>query len=78
MDNSPHTTQTLRQTLFETIEGVIDGSVSEKKAAQIANLASNIVKTADLEMRYTEHLIKVDKTDLKSGPMLLGHKVPDA
>ncbi len=78
MGDKAHTTQTLRQTLFETIEGVIEGTVTEKAAAQVANLADKIVKTADLEMRYTEHVLKADKAEMAPGPMLLGQiKAPE-
>lgn len=76
MGNKTHTTETLRQTLFESIEGVIDGSLSERKAAQVANLAGQICKTADLEMKYNEHIRKADAIDgaPAPGPMVLGHQ----
>lgn len=74
MGDKTHTTETLRQTLFTTIDGLLAGTVSEKAASQVANLAEKIVKTADLEMRYSQHLSVLDKHDtgVAPGPMLLG------
>lgn len=72
MGNKTHTTETLRKTLFDTIEGVITGDIEEKKAMAIANLSSQIVKTGDLEMRYSDHVTRLDKNDMTPGPMVLG------
>ena len=76
MVDKTHTTETLRKTLFSTIDGLLEGTVSEKAASQVANLAEKIVKTADLEMRYSEHLDKLDRseTGISPGAMLLTQK----
>jgi hypothetical protein len=74
MDGKAITTETLRQTLFATIDGLLEGQIEVKAAAQVANLADKIIKTGDLEMRYTEHVAKIDSQDhgISPGPMLLG------
>lgn len=82
MVNKAHTTETLRQTLFETIEGVLSGKVTTQQAAQVANLSAGIIKTADLEMKYSRHVIHLDdKTknpdEIASGPMTLAAPVPE-
>lgn len=76
MVNKTHTTETLRQTLFETIEGVLADEISTKQGGVVADLAGQVIKTADLEMRYTKHLVGLDneKTnpdDKQAGKMVL-------
>lgn len=76
MDSKAHTTESLRQTLFETIEGVLGGAIETKNAAAVANLADKIIKTADLEMKYSRHMVEMDRGSddhgIQPGPMLLG------
>lgn len=71
MDNK--TTADLREELFRTIEGVRDGSITPAAAKSIGGLAENIIATADLEMRFSELVNKLDKDDqgISPGPLLL-------
>ena len=68
-----HTTETLRQTLFDTIDKVLAKEVTVSEASQISTLAQTILKTADLELKYTLTLDKLDGkgSALNTGPMLL-------
>jgi hypothetical protein len=76
MGNSTRTTETLRETLFDTIENLVAGRTGPKEAAQVANLADKIIKTADLEIKYAEKLAALDAGDtgVSPGPMLLTQK----
>lgn len=67
------TTQSLRETLFSTIDGVLEGSIDTKKAAAVANLADKVIKSADLEIKYSEHVSKMDAVEngVAPGPMML-------
>lgn len=75
MVNKTATTATLRETLLSTISGLLSGSIAAREAAQVANLADKVLKSAELEIKYTEHCIHVDEKDAKlgirPGPMLL-------
>jgi len=42
----------LRKTLFETLQGVKDGTVSVEKARAVADLSQNIINTAKVEIDY--------------------------
>ena len=42
----------LRKTLFETLQGVKDGSVSVDNARAVANLSQQIINTAKIEIDY--------------------------
>lgn len=42
----------LRKTLFETLQGVKDGSVSVEKAKAVSELSQNIINTAKVEIDY--------------------------
>ena len=42
----------LRKTLFETLQGVKDGTVSVEKAKAVSDLSQNIINTAKVEIDY--------------------------
>ena len=45
-------TSTLRDILFDELEGLRDGSSEPKRAAAVAKLAAQIISTAKVEMDY--------------------------
>lgn len=45
-------TSTLRDILFDELDGLRDGSSDPKRAAAVAKLASQIISTAKVEMEY--------------------------
>lgn len=71
------TTETLRSLLFDAIEAVRAGTMDTNKAKSIALLAEKMIATADLELRYSEVVSKLDKDDqgITPGPLLLTGKV---
>lgn len=68
---SLRTSQGLRDVLFEEIELIRSGSKDYQRASSVANLAKQIVATADLDIKY-RNAIGDDKTPLL--PMQLGSK----
>ena len=66
----------LRAMLFETLEDVKAGRVDTATAKTVASLASEIVKTAELELRYAQTLSRLDRDQqgIIPGPMLLVSK----
>lgn len=70
------TTETLRETLFETIEGVLDGSITTGQAGAVAKLSKEIISSAELEMDYARLLLDVDGSDTSVSPgrIFLGEK----
>lgn len=73
---STKTTADLRAMLFETLEDVKAGRVDTATAKTVASLASEIVKTAELELRYAQTLSRLDRDQqgIIPGPMLLVSK----
>lgn len=71
MDNK--TTADLRDEMFRTIEGVRNGSITPAAAKAVGHLAEKIIDTADLEMRFSELVSRLDKDDqgIHPGPILL-------
>lgn len=67
------TTADLRATLFDAIEMVKSNRMDTATAKTIATLASEIVKTAQLEMQYAQTVSLLDKHDqgICPGPLLL-------
>jgi hypothetical protein len=67
------TTATLRETLLTAIERVLNGSLESRDALAIAKLSSEVVKTAELEMRYTGLVDSLDSSGNGNtpGPLLL-------
>lgn len=68
-----NTTQTLRETLFDCIEKVRSGTMSPSDARTIATLADKIIDSAELELRYSETVSKLDREGqgITTGPLLL-------
>ncbi len=72
--NKKHrTTEDLRDTLFDTIDGVRSGHIDTRQAKAVSDLADKIIKTADLEMDYARTCDQLDKSDngILPRPMLL-------
>lgn len=67
------TTETLRETLFQSIEDVHSGKIDRFQAREIGNLADKIVKTAEIELRYAMTASNLDRQDqgISPGPLLL-------
>jgi len=67
------TTADLRETLFETLEGIKAGTVDPRQAKAIADVADRIIETADLELRYSEIVSRLDRDGqgISPGPLLL-------
>jgi len=76
MAGTGKTTQDLRQTLFDAIEAVSSGKMETKDALTISKLADNIIKTADLELRYSKTCSELDMENqgITTGPILLTDK----
>lgn len=47
-----HNINDLRATLFETLQGVRDGSISVDTAKAVSELSQNIINTAKVEIDY--------------------------
>lgn len=67
------TTETLRGLLFDAIEDVKAGRMDANTAKSIALLAEKMISTAELELRYSEVVNKLDQDGLgiSPGPLLL-------
>lgn len=67
------TTADLRAKLLDALDAVREGKLSATDAKAIANLAETAIATAELELRYSETLSKLDKDGqgVASGPLLL-------
>jgi len=63
----------LRETLFDTLEKVKSGEIDPSEAKAIALLADKIIDTAEIELKYSEIVSKLDKEDqgISPGPLLL-------
>lgn len=74
MGNIAGTTADLRQALFETIQDLRDGKIEARVAKEVANVAEKIIKTGELDIRFTELCAELDKGDtgISPGPMVLG------
>lgn len=67
------TTADLRATLFQCIEAVKAGQMDPATAKTVAVLASEMVKTAQLELQYAQVVTKLDQHEggVSPGPLLL-------
>ena len=67
------TTQDLRTILFDSIEKVRDGAMTTTEAGAVSKLATNIINTAELEIKYSQAVSRLDKDDqgISPGPLLL-------
>lgn len=70
---SAKTTQTLREILFDAIEKVRDGKMDRAAAREIGTLADRIIQTAEIELRYSLAVSRLDKDGqgISPGPLLL-------
>lgn len=59
----------LRKTLFETLQGVKDGSVSVEKAKAVSDLSQNIINTAKVEIDYLKAGGKVTSEFIEVGKL---------
>jgi hypothetical protein len=64
----------LRKTLFETLRGVKDGTVSVEKAKAVSDLSQNIINTAKVEIDYLKAGGKVTSEFIEVSQL----KQPDA
>lgn len=76
MGKQARTTESLRETLFDTLDQLSTGETTPQQAAQVANLAQVIIKTAELEIKYVLTLDKLDRGEqgLSPGPLLLAQR----
>lgn len=62
------TTEDLRAILFDAIDSVKTGKMSVQEGREVGNLAGRIIETADLELRWSLAVSKLDKDDQKVTP----------
>ena len=55
------TTEDLREILFTAIDDVSSGKIEPKQAKEIANLATKIINSAELELKYSSVVSILDK-----------------
>ena len=70
---STRTTQDLRAILFDAIEKVRNGTMERAVAREIGVLADRIIQTAEIELRYSLTVSRLDKDgqSISPGPLLL-------
>lgn len=68
------TAQTLYNTLFETLQGLKDGTVSIEKAKAISEVSQTIVNTAKVEVDYLKNSNARNKTAFFEGDVTLIEK----
>lgn len=70
---SQQTTESLRSILFQAIQDLNDDKITVDKANSICKLTTEIVRTAELEIKYSTHLADLDQggTGIAAGPLLL-------
>lgn len=73
------TTEHLREMLFDTIDKIKSGQMDFQEAKAVSDLAGRIVQSAELELKYSEIMLKLRKEDdeLSAGPVLLTQKRPE-
>ena len=74
------TTQTLREILFDAIERIRAGTLDKAEAREIGTLADRIIQTAEIELRYSLAVSRLDKDGqgISPGPLLLTGGKTDA
>lgn len=67
------TTEGLRHVLFKAIDDLSNDKITCVQAQNIAKLSDQIIKSAHLEIEYSDHLQRLDfsETKVKAGPMRL-------
>jgi len=63
-----HTTESLRSDLFEVMRDLRNGKIDPEMAAQVVRVSDQIIKTADLELKYAQTLSQLDKDGQKIEP----------
>ena len=73
MSNENMTTADLRTKLLDALDAVRTGELTATAAKAIAHLAETAIATAELELRYSETLSRLDKDNqgITSGPLML-------
>lgn len=66
--NRGKTTADLRELLFQTMDDVRAGKITTSQARAIADQADKIIATADLELRYSAMVSKLDKDGQSISP----------
>lgn len=68
-----HTTESLRSDLFDVIKELREGTMDAETANQIVKVSDQIIKTADIELKYAQTLSQLDKEGqgIEPGKMLL-------
>lgn len=75
----PHrTTETLREMLFDAIEQVRDGTMDPRIGKNIADLADRIIKSAEIELKFSQTVSRLDAQGqgISPGPLLLTKEEP--
>lgn len=77
MANKAKTTETLRKTLFDVMDGVVDGTMDIKQAKTACDVAGRIIETADLEITVAKTYASFDDrgVDISIGAHLLANPV---
>lgn len=67
------TTESLREMLFSAIENIADGKMDPDDGKVISLLSERIIKSAELEIKFSETTSRLDKEDqgINIGPVLL-------
>lgn len=67
------TTETLRETLFEVMDRIMEGTIEVKEAKAVCDTAGRIIESAELEISIAEFYAKHDAkgTDVSIGRHLL-------
>jgi len=70
------TTESLRETLFDTLDKLTKREIDVSEATAITKIADSIIKTADIELKYAATVDKLDAHDqgISPGPLLLTNK----
>ena len=79
MAGNKFTTETLREKLFATIEGLHAGTVQVSHAQAIAKLSGEVCKTIDVEVKYCAEMAAVQKRGQRAeelSPIILGTQPP--
>lgn len=76
MSDDVRTTETLRASLFDTLEAVRSGKMDPHQASAVAKVAEKIIQTAQLELEYAEMVSRLDKMGqgVSPGPLVLTNR----
>jgi hypothetical protein len=67
------TTETIRELLMDAMDKVALGKMEPKQAKALADLADRVIRTAEIELKYSQVISKLDKDGqgISPGPLLL-------